>query len=151
MPLREGSALKVPVSVLVSIASGGNKDTRINLEVVDEVSRCVICNVEMSLEEWAKADHSMTGYGTAEIFRNAPLGKKRENKTVFVPYGAPSNSHTHTKGEAAQKLLEPFEVDGWKGRAKDLSNSHMWRRDEQGNAGALVSFSRYIDVEEDNG
>jgi hypothetical protein len=107
-----------------------------SIEVWDEVSGVSFLEVEMTPHDFALA---LTGLArqecTFELRGVQNIGKVREQKTVIIEV----TGGVRENEKAA--LLAPFEVDGWKGYAGDLGNSHH----RVGN-GYRVSFSRFVDL-----
>jgi hypothetical protein len=127
----------------------GDDREEIVIRLEDVISSCVIANIHISLEEFARV---LTGRSnidcTAEIFLDSPVGKKRECKDEVI---VPRPKFDQENKKAISRVLAPYEVDGWKGREDDLFNSHRWRQAADGQDGISVSFVRYVDPEETNG
>ena len=120
-------------------------DRPITFRIEDRLSGIEFCEVHVSLEDFAKA---ITGQGgipcRVEVRGLHLVGKRRENKTeqVFVPDGP-----FETREARAKAAVAEHEVDGWRGRVGDATNSHnriSGGRDEGGYRMRVV-FTRWVD------
>ena len=127
-------------SVIISRCSGSAvDDTPIHITVDDEISRCRVLEIYMSLEEFAKAITGSYGDAKIEHFPKSPIGMKAENKTEIVPFDSYQD-----KEKDINAALKPFEVDGWKARRSDMTNGHCRVKN-----GQRVVFFRHVDPKTD--
>jgi len=137
------------VDVTISCCSAGT-DRFMRLQFVDSVARVTFLEVQMTMEEFANcAMGSMQQSNIPAIVRRLDLlGMKAENKTVWVPYTQHLGSaETGTPARSAEaEALAPFEVDGWRGDADDIRNTHR-RSTQDGVEGYSVIFRRHVPVE----
>ena len=75
------------------------------------------------------------------------VGKVRETKTVRVPFQKLYAGTEEERSLAAKQAMEPFEVDGWKGRMSDMLNWHRTAKGEDGDA-QHVLFERLVDAKD---
>ncbi len=126
----------VTTKVSISRMHGGQHDTCVVIEVRDVASGIVALRVKLSPEEFALAITGLAERPAVEaIWRTDRLGLTREFKTEVVPW----DSFTRNAEEATMALT-PFEVDGWRGRAEDLHNSHK----RAGRGHQNVHFERWV-------
>ncbi len=122
--------------------TGRSDDKAIRIELNDADSHCTAVLVRMGLPEFAEC---ITGMGHAdcefEFNDSGVIGMLAQSKTEMVP--VPS-SHPRGDEEWKRKALAPFEVDGWKARAGDITNQHCWSRDESGKEFQRVVFFRHV-------
>lgn len=73
-----------------------------------------------------------------KLLNEEKVGKELELKEELVlkPDYVHSSKERLTKGK---EILEPYEVDGWKGDIDDLWDSHRWEGDY-----VRVNFRRYV-------
>ena len=129
-----------------SLRIGGysGSDSGIRIELVDELSHCVVVSGTLTYEEFGKVIANMSG--KCEFFHNASglIGMKAENKTEIVAFENPSFAREGPKLKAAMdKALKPFEVDGWKGDRDDMLNHHR-----RVTGGYRVIFRRHVPAKE---
>lgn len=93
----------------------------IHVEIIDEVSRIHFLDGEMTLAAFADLLTNHEAEIEFELRGIDLVGMKREHKTVEVP--CPNSTFRLTPEQCAE-ILEPYEVDGWKGRPGDLNNMH---------------------------
>ena len=123
------------------VRSSSGRESWIEIEVGDAVSGCRLVDVKMELETFAEA---LFGRGYCECqleyFDQCPVGQRREVKTEVVDA---SGLDWRKDTNEAERVLAPFEVDGWKGTVDDLYNHH------RGPVNARrVGFVRFVGVEE---
>lgn len=113
----------------ISRTTYSNRDSNIRIAITDEKSGGYVTEVFISLEDFAAA---VTGQSVSCEFEkpSAFVGMERETKKVLV------------RGSSVEERLTAFralEVDGWKGRERDLHNWHNLTSD-----GVYVWFERYV-------
>jgi hypothetical protein len=129
--------MKLQGRITISKVSGRD-DNQVYLDIEDVSSGCRVVHVDMTLENFAEA---LFGRGwnpcNLEVFPEAPIGMKAENKTEIAPFDCyASGRKDDAKVTAA---LKPFEVDGWRARREDMRNGHC--RTPQGQR---VTFFRHV-------
>ena len=134
----KGSKL-LPATVQISRTSGRDDDRPMRITIQDTTSGCYVCELCMSLAEFATALTSSQGEAQMRWFPNSPIGMKKENKEEFVPLSGDSLKR-ESQYAAALKL---FEVDGWEARRGDMGNSHRGSDTH----GYRVVFFRHVDPE----
>lgn len=113
----------------------------IGIQVEDEDSGVRFLEIEMNAEQFGNA---ITGQGNTEcefeLRGTQYVGMISQNKTELIPLG----DKEYIVKSAARKaeLLAPYEVDGWKGRERDLENHHNY--DNKTNS-IRVSFDRFVE------
>jgi len=139
-----GCDMKARTNVIMARFTGGDKfgGTGMHIIVEDDTSGARVLELWMSLEEFAKALTSSYGEAEMEIYRQAPIGKKRENKDEIIKVGRNPWERDEAKLKA---LITPYEVDGWKGDISDLTN---WHR-RVGDGLQRVGFRRYVEINEE--
>jgi hypothetical protein len=127
--------------ITISRTTSNKSKDYISISFDDATSGCKLIRATMTLEDFAAA---VTGLAcspaTYEIYREAcdKAGWVRETKRVLLPrLGITERSSK----EDIDEILSPHEVDGWKGRAQDLFNSHNWRNGDS----VLVTFTRFVE------
>lgn len=126
------------LKVYLQIGRMSNEDQwRISVE--DRLSGSRIVEVRMTGKQFADAIGSLYTECEATVC-DGPVGKKREYKQINIKPPKKSSPVYWTE-RALQKLIVPFEVDGWKGDIKDFKNGH--KRQEDGSY--AISFTRYVD------
>ena len=111
------------------------------IELTDEISFTRFLEVKIGVAEFAKA---LTGasYTNCDFeLRTDNVGKKHEHKEEIVPVGSVIYVPYTKRKATGEKLLKPFEVDGWKGNVDDLFNHHRHT-----SKGQRVTFHRYVNV-----
>lgn len=132
--------MKIKATAVASLGS----DDHFRLTITDESSRIQFVYLKMTPDEFARMISArVTTDLECEVRGIDGVGKVREIKTERVPF---TNLYWDTEDKrriAARQALEPFEVDGWKGRSADLFNAH---RSYKSNSGfQLVTFERLVD------
>jgi len=121
----------------------GNKDP-IHIVVTDQNSGVSFCDVQMSLENFAKA---LTGVSLQECEFSVrdidKIGMKKELKHEFIQ--RPEGFYLWSDNEKI-KFLNPYNTDGWEGSLNDLENHHNFN---QKNNAYDVSFVRWVDDTEE--
>lgn len=125
-------------TISISRMTGGDEG-KIHISIVENNSRVEFFEGLMSLEDFAAA---VTGSSYRDVefeFRPEKVGMIAENKEEIVdrPKGY---SRDETAKKKARKLMEPFEVDGWKGNVDDMFNGHR----NVGNDKCRVRFFRHV-------
>jgi len=119
-------------SIRIGRVSGSKEYIAISIE--DEQSNIQVVELEMSFEDFAKC---LTGMSTYEVPAHygdlSKIGKKFEVKTVIV---SGLSSSTWKKKD---KLIKPFEVDGWSAREEEEFNHHHISKN-----GYQVTFRRWV-------
>jgi hypothetical protein len=129
--------MKVQFGLEISRTSGGRDDRPISVRISDDTSGCRILEASFKLADFMEILTGLGGVtGEGEFYANAPIGCTPEHKQEVVsrPKGYKANS------EEDDRILKPFEVDGWKARRDDLHNHHHWVGTEK----VSVSFDRFI-------
>lgn len=116
---------KLPARVLISKPL--NHDF-FSITVTDERSGYQVCEVELSLESFAKALANQEVKGEATWRGVDHIGWEAQNKT---------------EDGVTEDNLYKFEVDGWKARMGDLGNHHR----RYGGGGHSVVFFRHVHPE----
>ena len=131
--------MKGNITFSAVIHSSQGRSVRIQIE--DKLSHTTFLEVTMSLESFALATIGNLGNVECEFDLHAQnAGKKIEIKTeqVFL-----ANAYFATD-EARAEAVKPFEVDGWKARDRDISNSHRYTQTDNGYMVKVV-FSRFAE------
>jgi hypothetical protein len=143
-------AKKLKGSITISRPSCSSGEEFITVEVEDRISGCTILKAYIDLAEFSRAITGL-GYVKCELdyFSQAPVGKKREVKTEFVPF-----EHHYSKDkkkEEARKLeaVKPFEVDGWKHHYLDDLGNHHRSATKEGVRGYNIGFIRFVETEDE--
>lgn len=130
----------LPGKITISYPRGGAYDDGggfANIRVLDEASGAVMFETQVDIAAWGLALSGVANTSCRFIRGALALaGKCAETKTELVP--------RITDGGDAESVLAPFEVDGWRGDARDLRNAHRWRHGDQ----CAVTFRRYVDSED---
>jgi len=133
----------LPGRISISRTSSNREDDYISISIVDESSHVQFVDVKMSLLDFANA---ITGvaFNSCDFELRHPelVGMKREHKSELLPC-----SKFGDTVEDLQKILDPFEVDGWFGSLYDLTNHH--NRSRFGDQ-VRVGFIRYVPSDEKN-
>ncbi len=127
----------------ISIHRFSGNRSGICIEIEDETSHTRFLRLEMNAEDFGNA---VTGASSRPcVFEIAPdnINKIHEHKRENVYFKPKSHKRDDA---AAQKALEPFEVDGWTGRIDDLFNYHNIVGDDV----RSVTFHRYVDKQPDD-
>jgi hypothetical protein len=129
--------------ITITRTQNNREDPRIiHIQIEDGSSSARIIDLVMTPEDFGNAITGLVMQECEYQLTNADkVGKVREVKTEIVP--VPVDWFIRGSG-APPALLKPYEVDGWLGRAEDLTNSH----NRTGNGGYRVVFVRYVDAEE---
>jgi len=98
----------------------------------------------MSLLDYANMLTAHEAKVEITVWKDAPIGKKYEHKNEIVEFAYEIGKETESR-ERALEALKPFEVDGWKGNV-----DHIFTQRRYKNIGYVVSFKRYVDVEDAN-
>lgn len=119
------------------------------IRIMDNLSRCVIAEVRLSMEDYGRGvlTNTHTVPCVVELNNSRHVGKKREYKTEVVWIPNPENWKDREK--EAKEALRPYEVDGWIGNERDATNSHCWiigpeKREDGG--WYQVGFHRFVSV-----
>jgi hypothetical protein len=145
---------KVRLSWCISMgANAGRGRDHAVLSIEDESSNVQVLELQLTAEQLGRLVVSHSEVECAVTWRTERLGMRHEHKTEEVPFPARrSTTHRDQAGElrAAQKALEPFEVDGWEASHEDVLNSHNLIRSGRG-AGQVyrVAFHRWVPIEEE--
>jgi len=135
--LTPGKRLKGRVSIS---RAHGHADTYIHFEIVDDLSGCIVAELEMTPEDFGNAVTGMSMQPCVlEYYADCPAGKRREVKHEVVPVPSAFDRKN------AKKFLKNFEVDGWIGSADDIGNHHRY---VAGKKGYNVTFVRFVDATE---
>jgi hypothetical protein len=131
--------MELPGQITISRISGdGTHPMRIR--ITDQVSFAILCDFELSFENFARALTSEAYIpGQLKFFNEAPIGKRRETKAELVPVNLLGNK------EEAVSAMEAFEINGWKGQRDDLFNPHCSVRNERDRL-QRVRFVRFVET-----
>ena len=132
----------LPGKININRTSSNQEDDYISISIVDESSHVQFVDVKMSLLAFANAITGM-GFNSCDFELRCPelVGMKRERKEELLP--RPKFQDTI---EDLQKILNPFEVDGWIGSLYDMTNHHYWVGDNQ----VKVGFTRHVPSDKKN-
>lgn len=126
----------------ITISRPQRSDDRkyIQIEFHDGSSGVNFLTVRVDLADFAETLTGLARNPCEFELRPELVGKIHQHKEEFVPCKERYVSNESDRAIIAAEALEPFEVDGWKGRAGDLFNPH--RRNQEG---ARVTFVRYVE------
>ncbi len=111
----------------------------ISIEIEDSLSARVFVEIHLTLETFAEAVTGLSSRpGEMEVQNFDLVGKKLEIKSEIVP----QVGFNATKTEI-HEALAPFEVDGWTGSRKDVTNHHNFCGNN-----VRVKFRRYVPATE---
>ena len=125
MSRRVGGSVTLPATVSITVSHGGGRDDRYHISITDDVSHIIMCEVSMTMTDFAKALSHTDAPAEATWVGLDRVGWTAENKTE--------------RGDTEDNL-HTFEVDGWTARSSDIGNAH--KRCESG--GFLVVFFRHV-------
>lgn len=129
-------------TVSISKAYGGDADY-VSITVIDDLSRCEIVEVKLSVEALGQA---ILGSGCEkceiELSTSDAIGKRREWKTEIVTVPRSSDAASIRAAVAA------FETDGWQGRDNDAKNMHRSRGACADGDRFEVLYERWVPVEQ---
>jgi len=132
----------LPGKITISKTSCNLEDDYISISIVDESSHVQFVDVKMSLLDFANAITGLAFNSCDFELRHPELvGMKRESKSELLPRPKFGCSVVDL-----QRILDPFEVDGWFGSFYDMKNHHNWVGDNQ----VSVGFTRYVPSDEEN-
>lgn len=118
---------------------------RIRIRVEDETSGIEFIEVRLTPEALGLA---LTGLAyqecSYEFFGLENVGKRREVKTEIVTV---SGNGWQLTDEEKRQALAPFEVDGWTGNERDLSNHHKMAKGDSKRF--YVTFSRFVEASDE--
>lgn len=120
--------------VTLSRTYGSDETAPMRLCIEDRASHCRVLETDFSLEQFAELLTSRH-IDTTGLLYSGPIGCTPENKTEKVL--RPNLTRNEAK---AEKVLAPFEVDGWRAHTDDLWNHHR----SIGEGMQIVNFTRYI-------
>jgi hypothetical protein len=119
-----------------------------SIEVVDDSSGVHFLRIDLTPHDLMCA---LTGRVTSiemEIRGAHLIGTISEHKTELVKWKAYSQKtddrkglDDHERSPSVDKILAPFEIDGWRGSSSDLFNGHRSEGEFQ-----RVGFHRYVDA-----
>lgn len=122
-----------------------------SIELDDALNHVRLVEVRVSLEEFVEALMG-GGYRKCEFsfHSNPPLGKRLETKTeeVSIPY-FDFKRDDRARVAAVRAAVSLYEVDGWQGEDRDMSNHHnLIRLDRDAKVEHYrVHFRRYVEQE----
>lgn len=114
----------------------GSGDTGITISLVDDSSGCECAEIHLTVEALGMAITCGSHQDCEFEWRPTNVGKKAEYKTEIIPFKFSDKN----EGNIAA-ALKPFEVDGWKGNPRDLTNHH----NSSGENKQSVGFTRYVE------
>lgn len=110
----------------------------ISLTVEDEISGIVFLKVEISLENMMMA---LTNVGDCdckfELRGLVNVGKRYEHKTEMIKISNPF----YLSEEEIDKIIQPYEIEGWIARKNDIKNHHNYLSDGT----VKVHFGRFVE------
>ena len=117
------------------------------ISIQDELSRCIVVEVNMTSEEFAGALTSLYSSCVIAVFNDSgKVGMKREHKTELVNCSTLYGQHNPEKRMAgARALVAAHETDGWIGNVRDTENPHNQAKGSQ--ATYAVRFERWVPAE----
>jgi hypothetical protein len=107
----------------------------VNIVIEDEASGERVVEVTLTIEQFGTALANYNADCEFMLDNLDVIGKTREVKTEVVEY---------PDGIDAADALAPHEVDGWKGRERDLDNFH---NRVKGRDAYRVTFVRFVERE----
>jgi hypothetical protein len=133
-----GCLCMATASIVIACASSSKSKTY-NLRISDDVSGALVCEINMTAEQFAAAltAQHVTGVDVTWLGTHL-IGKRRETKRelVCIPVG-PRSSEEQRVADA----VAAYEVDGWTGRLADATNHHRRR----GTNTYEVLFTRFVE------
>jgi hypothetical protein len=134
------SKARVTISKLI-----GRNDSKMRLEIEDEISGITFVSVELTLENFAKAITGMAMVeGEMRVGELELVGKKREMKKETV-----SVENVNLKYEELVKLAAPFEIDGWQNLLHKGSRFDV-TQNKKGEMSYTIPFVRWIDAPDES-
>lgn len=133
--------MKLNLELEIHRSMGREDDRPMNVRISDDTSGCRILEVNFSLADFMDILTGRSGVSAeGEYYPDMPVGCTREHKEEVLP--RPKGYDRNSK--EVDRLIAPFEVDGWRGRKEDLHNHHRWTSDTKGVRGVRVTFSRFV-------
>jgi len=131
-------------ALTISRITSTNEADFVQISLIDGTSHTLVCQIKMSINEFGSALLNMSHRPCEFDLISSVVGKKHEHKTELVP--TPNHSFRRSI-DLEDKLLSPFQVDGWIGRRDDLHNGHRHSQ-KDGQHFQRVTFVRYVDAED---
>jgi hypothetical protein len=129
--------MNIAAQVTITRTNGGDESKPISIYIRDADARVEFVAVRMSLEAFAEAVMGLAGVdAVAQIKNIEKVGKVCEHKNESIDI-------SDGEGNGLLRMKE-HEVDGWVGRASDLSNRHYQTR-KDGRTFASVGFNRWVE------
>jgi hypothetical protein len=128
--------MKVNFELEINRTTGGRDERPISVRVSDDLSGCRILEVYFGLAEFMQILTGSSGIvAEGEFYTNTPIGCTPEHKEEIVP-----RPKGYKESKEDDKILAPFEIEGWKARRSDLHNHHRWVGPDK----VSVSFNRFV-------
>jgi hypothetical protein len=130
---------QLEAEISMGMLQGGDHDREIRIEVNDRNSAQRLMHIYITAEALGEL---ITGQASrpcqVELNTSPDIGKIRETKTEVVEY-----IDRFAKDRAAQveKVLSPYEVDGWEANRRDYDNHHR----QVGRGSVKILFERWVD------
>lgn len=119
----------------------------VRIEVEEKNSGSIALTLEITLRQLGELLTGSQAEGPIEFNDSGIIGKVHQHKTEFVPGVVKGYRKDEGYRDECNKLVEPFEIDGWMARGGDINNQHTWVRLKDGTEGHNVVFFRYVDKE----
>jgi hypothetical protein len=129
--------MKVTFELEIHRALNGRDEFPISVQITDHTSSCRILQMDLGVEQFGEILFGRSGLrAEGELWLDNPIGCAPQHKNEAVPR---PRKYPPIKQEE-DKILAPFEIDGWRGNRSDLHNHHRWVDDKL----VSVSFARFI-------
>lgn len=118
----------------------------VSIAIEDQISGSRILEVDLSMMEFAQMMSGLMARPCWIEMMGQNFGKISEHKTEVIE--TPENRGPYKERDKwAAKQLQPYEKDGWRGRADDLLNHHrdLGKGEKEGTRRHTVNFWRYVD------
>lgn len=138
---------RYPLRGTISLTRSMGSRNSFRLDLTDESSRALAVEVEIMPEDFANFMSTRPAACRFRFNDSGVVGMQAENKTELVPFDCFSKAPkvgADSRTKAAIKALAPFEVDGWKGEARDLWNYHNREKGMLDRPHQKVAFHRYV-------
>lgn len=130
--------MKYQGALTISKYQGGQRGSGVTVSLRDNLSKCEIIDIDISVEEFAQALFGLGDRPCEFEARVKNLGKTRETKSERIK--PPEIKDYKRSKEIAAKALKPYEIDGWYGDEDDLLNHHRCNPDGT----HTVGFVRWV-------
>ena len=127
-------------SLRISRPQYGDGRKQIEITVIDERAACQVIEVHVGLEAFTEALTGCSADCDFDFNNSGVVGMVYEHKTESVPI---PDMLFREEDPRIFEALVPFEVDGWEGNRRDVTNHH--RRSRKGKQEfACVTFTRHV-------